>query len=151
MKTQQNAKCDRKSRQRGFTLVEVMVVLFILLAIASVAVVSVQGSRERANIDKTKVYIRALGSALELYQVHVGRFPTTEQGLDALLNPPSDLADPGKWSGPYLKDNAETHDAWGSPYQYVSPGTHSRDGYDVWSLGPDMTDGTEDDIGNWTK
>lgn len=151
MKTKLNTKRIPNRRRHGFTLVEVMVVLFILLAIASIAVVSVQGSRERANVDKTKVYVRALGSALELYQVHVGRFPTTEQGLDALLNPPSDLPDPSKWSGPYLKDNAETHDAWGSPYQYVSPGSRSRDGYDVWSLGPDMTDGTEDDIGNWSK
>ncbi|GHT25441.1 type II secretion system protein GspG [Planctomycetales bacterium] len=138
-------------RRSGFTLVEVMVVLFILLSIAAIAVVNVLGARERANVESTKGYVKALASALELYSVHVGRFPTAEQGLNALMDAPGDLPDPSKWSGPYLKDSAQTVDPWGSPFQYTSPGQRSRDGFDVWSFGPDGTDGTEDDIGNWSK
>jgi general secretion pathway protein G len=141
----------RLGTSQGFTLIEVLIVFFILLALASAAVVAYQGTREKAKIDQTHLYIKALSEAIELYQVHVGRFPTTEQGLNALLNPPSDLTNPAKWSGPYLKDSAATEDPWGGPYQYASPGTRTRDGFDVWSLGPDGTDGTEDDIGNWTK
>lgn len=139
-------------RHKGFTLIEVMVVLFILLALASVGVVSYRGTQERANRDNTKLYINTLSNALNMYQLHVGQYPTTEQGLDALLNAPSDLLDQNKWGGPYLKDNAQTHDPWGNPYQYESPGgSRSRDGFEVWSVGPDGQSGTEDDIGNWTK
>ena len=137
--------------RRGFTLTEVLVVLFILLAIASVMVVTVRGTREQARINQATLYVRALANGVELFEAHIGRPPTTEQGLDALLNPPSDLANPSKWGGPYLKDNAQTLDPWQNPYQYVSPGTKTRDGFDVWSFGPDGIDGTEDDIGNWTK
>jgi general secretion pathway protein G len=142
---------DRVDLSRGFTLIEVLTVLFIILALASAAVVAYRGTQEKAKVDQTNLYVKALSSALELYQAHVGRFPTTEQGLNALLNPPSDLPNPAKWSGPYLKDNAATEDPWGNPYQYVCPGTRTRDGFDVWSLGPDGADNTEDDIGNWTK
>ncbi|MCL2742765.1 MAG: type II secretion system major pseudopilin GspG [Planctomycetaceae bacterium] len=139
------------SHRGGFTLVEVMIVLFILLSIAAVGVVAVLNARERANIDSTQAYIRALASALDLYSAHVGRFPTPEQGLNALMEAPGDLPDPSKWSGPYLKDSARTEDPWGNPYQYTAPGQRSRDGYDVWSFGPNGIDGDDDDIGNWSK
>ena len=141
----------RSIRVQGFTLIEVIVVLFILLALMAVAVRSYWGIQEKAQRDSTQLYVNALADAVRYYQVTVGRFPTTEQGLNALLNPPDDLPDPAKWAGPYLKDNVQTHDPWGNPYKYVSPGTRTREGFDVWSLGPDGIDGTEDDIGNWTK
>lgn len=135
----------------AFTLIEVMVVLFILLAIAGAAVGVYQGRQEKSKRDTTLLYVKSLANYLDMYQLDVGRFPTTEQGLDALLTCPSDVPDPGKWGGPYIRDNAQTLDPWQNPYQYVSPGTRSRDGYDVWSFGPDGIDGTDDDIGNWTK
>ncbi|MDR3199405.1 MAG: type II secretion system major pseudopilin GspG [Planctomycetaceae bacterium] len=141
----------RLGASRGFTLIEVLTVIFILLVLASAAVVAYRGTQEKANIDSTVLYVKNLSSALEMYQAHVGRFPTTEQGLSALLNPPSDLSNPARWSGPYLKDSAAAVDPWGNPYQYVCPGTRTRDGYDIWSFGPDGNDNTDDDIGNWTK
>jgi general secretion pathway protein G len=149
--TQTQMISHRSQTPQGFTLIEVLVVFFILLALASAAVVAYRGTLERAKVDQTILYVKTLAGAIEYYQTHVGRFPTTEQGLGALLNPPSDLPNPAKWSGPYLKDSAATEDPWGSPYQYVCPGTRTRDGFDVWSLGPDGADNTDDDIGNWTK
>lgn len=145
----------RKQRTRkdklGFTLIEVMVVLFILLAMAGAGVVAVRGQQERANRNNTLLYVRSLSTAIELYQAGIGVLPTSDQGLNALLEAPSDLPDPTKWDGPYLRDNFQTHDPWGNPYQYQAPGERSRDGYDVWSFGPDGITGTDDDIGNWTK
>lgn len=138
-------------QRRGFTLMEVLVVLFILLAISSVMVVSIRGTRERAKVDETLLYVRTLATQVGVYEAHVGRLPTTEQGLNALLEAPADLSNPSKWGGPYLTGNAKTSDPWGNPYQYVCPGSRSSDGFDVWSFGPDGIDGTEDDIGNWTK
>jgi general secretion pathway protein G len=149
--TQTKMISHRSRTPQGFTLMEVLVVLFILLALASTAVVTYQGRLAKANVDQTILYVKTLTDAIESYRLAVGRFPTTEQGLNALLNPPSDLPNPAKWSGPYLKDTAPTEDPWGNPYQYVCPGTRTRDGFDIWSLGPDGTDNTEDDIGNWTK
>ncbi len=146
MKTHKNSRS-----RRGFTLAEVLVVLFILVTLASVSILAVRGTRERAKVDQAGLLIKAFVAGIGLYEAHIGRPPTTEQGLDALLNPPADLSDPSKWAGPYLTDSVQTTDPWGSPYQYVSPGTRTRDGFDVWSLGPDGMDGTEDDIGNWTK
>lgn len=148
-----NSVEKRLSRQNrnAFTLIEIMVVLFILVAISAAAVGVYQGRLERSRRDTTLVYVRSLAQFLDAYQLDVGRFPTTEQGLNALIECPSDLPDPSKWAGPYIRENAQTLDPWQNPYQYVSPGTHSRDGYDVWSFGSDRIDGTDDDIGNWTK
>jgi general secretion pathway protein G len=138
-------------RSGGFTLIEIMIVLFILLALVAAMVGAYQGRMNKANYQTTLLYVQTLATQLDMYQVDIGHFPTTEQGLNALLDAPSDLANPAKWAGPYLKDNAKTNDPWNNPYQYCCPGVRSRSGYDVWSLGPDQTDGTEDDIGNWTK
>ncbi len=142
---------ERRHPRRGFTLAEVLVVLFILVTIASVMVFAVQGIRERAKVDQAGLMIKAFATGVETYEAHIGMPPTTEQGLDALLNPPPDLSNPAKWGGPYLRDNVNTLDPWENAYQYVSPGTRTRDGFDVWSMGPDGMDGTEDDIGNWSK
>lgn len=141
----------QKGDRSAFTLVEVMLVLVIILAIAGLAIVAIPNMRESANIRQAQGYVKALSTALELYQVDVGRFPTSDQGLNALLDAPQDLSDPSKWRGPYLKDNAQTHDPWDNPYQYESPGSRSRAGYEVWSFGPDGTNGTDDDIGNFSK
>jgi general secretion pathway protein G len=137
--------------QKGFTLLEVMVVLFILVTLAGLAVTAYQGQLAQAKHQSAVVYIKGLVSAVELYELNIGRPPTSEQGLNALLEAPSDLGNPAKWSGPYIKDTVQTSDPWGSPYRYASPSTHSKGNYDVWSCGPDGVDGTEDDIGQWTN
>jgi len=79
------------------------------------------------------------------YRVHTGRYPSTEEGLNALLSPPSDEAT--NWKGPYVKKLP--NDPWGTPYQYKYPGTRNSATYDIWSYGPDGKEGA-DDIGNWS-
>ncbi len=85
-----------------------------------------------------------LKTALQAYQLDLGYPPTTEQGIQALRYPPADLVNPVKWGGPYLEDLPP--DPWDNPYQYVSPGMHNPDSFDIWTVTPD---GME--IGNWTE
>lgn len=149
--TSDSSRARRRRTASAFTLIEVMIVLFILLSLTGIGVISFRSSQERARRQEAQAYVRVLDQAVDMYQLHVGRFPTTEQGLNSLLNPPADLSDPNKWDGPYLKDNAKTLDPWDNPYEYAFPGTNNRNGCDIWSWGPDGISGTEDDIGNWTN
>ena len=137
---------NQKPHRSGFTLVEVMVVLFILVMIMGIFVVAVQGRRESAQRQTALIYVRMLATQVNNYDLAVGRPPTTEQGLAALVTCPSDVSEV-KWGGPYLESNAKSIDPWDNPYQYACPGKHGR--FDIWSFGPDMMDGTDDDIGNW--
>jgi general secretion pathway protein G len=147
---QRYPKKSRNPRQ-GFTLLEVMVVLFILVTLAGLAIVALRGQQEKAQRQGELVYVKMLSGALERYSVDIGHPPTQDQGLNALLEPPADVST-GKWGGPYLKESAvKTIDSWGNQYQYICPGTRTKDGYDVWSFGPDGINGTDDDIGQWTK
>ncbi|MDR0520300.1 MAG: type II secretion system major pseudopilin GspG [Planctomycetaceae bacterium] len=148
---QKNSIADRKNSRKAFTLIEIMIVLFIIVMMAGAAVLALNGQRASAQRRITITYVKQLAQALEFYQNDIGQPPSTEQGLAALLNAPSDLPNPAKWNGPYLKDSAKDTDPWGNPYQYIAPGQHTRDGFDVWSYGPDGINGTEDDIGNWTS
>ncbi len=105
-----------------------------------------KGRKADENVAKTQ--IRLLKTPLEIYHLDLGELPTTAQGLEALHEAPADLASADKWDGPYLRDPVP-QDPWGNPYQYRTPGTHNADSFDLWSFGPDKTDGTDDDIGNW--
>ncbi len=136
-------------RRRGFTLIEVLLVLVILVLLASMSVPLYQSYQRQANFKAAKSQIGLFETAIEGFQLNIGSYPTTEQGLGALLGPPADLPNPAKWEGPYLKGNEIPLDPWGTPYQYRFPGDRNPTGYDLWSLGPDRTDGTEDDVGNW--
>ena len=143
------ARNPRRHREgRGFTLVEVLLVLVILVVIASLAVTAYGPIQRQANEKAARAQIGVFESALGLFQVNIGDYPTTDQGLEALREAPSDLADPDKWAGPYLSKNVPA-DPWGQPYQYEYPGTHDENMPDIWSMGPDMADGTDDDVGNW--
>jgi general secretion pathway protein G len=135
-------------RRRGFTLMEVLLVLVILAILGSLAALSYEAISRRANKKAAESQIGLFKTPLQMYQMAIGTFPTTTQGLDALRNAPGDLANQTKWDGPYL-DAPVPPDPWNNPYQYVSPGSHNPDGYDVWSYGPDGVNGTDDDIGNW--
>jgi general secretion pathway protein G len=128
-----------------------MVVMFILVTLAALAVGAYQGQLAQARRQSAVLYIKALVSAIDLYELNIGRPPTQEQGLNALFAAPADLPNPAKWSGPYLSETAQTNDPWGNPYQYCSPSTRSKGNYDVWSFGPDGVNGTDDDIGQWTN
>jgi len=134
----------------GFTLIEVLLVLVILVTLASFAVNAYDGIRRKANINAAKVQIGLFESQLALYQLSMKDYPTTDQGLEALRNPPSDLVNPDSWDGPYLEKPVPL-DPWGKPYQYQCPGKNNPYKYDLWSFGPNTTDGDADDVGNWAQ
>ncbi|MDR2643003.1 MAG: type II secretion system major pseudopilin GspG [Planctomycetaceae bacterium] len=129
----------------GFTLVEVMIVLFIILSIAGSAVLAYGTYLENSKKKTTQMYISTLATAIKLFNVNVGRHPS---GLQDLADCPSGV-DPNKWGGPYV-EVLKLADPWQNEYRYISPGQHKKD-FDVWSVGPDGQDGTEDDIGNWSN
>lgn len=128
----------------GFTLIEVMVVVVILGILAAVLVPKVMDRPEQARKTKARQDIRSLEAALNLYKLDNFNYPTTDQGLEALVTKPSS-PEPANWKeGGYL--DRMPLDPWKQPYLYLSPGTHGS--IDVFSLGPDQQP-SDDDIGNW--
>ncbi|MGE0386309.1 MAG: type II secretion system major pseudopilin GspG [Gammaproteobacteria bacterium] len=138
------------ARQRGFTLIEIMVVVVILGILAAIVVPRVMSRPDEARVVKAGQDIRALGAALGLYKLDVFTYPTTDQGLEALVKRPADLQAAARWKeGGYVERLPA--DPWGNPYQYLQPGTHGE--YDLYSLGADGLPGGEGfaaDIGNWS-
>lgn len=135
--------------QRGFTLIEVMVVVVILSVLAALVVPRIMDSPERARIVKAKQDIRALEAALKLYKLDNFAYPSTDQGLDALVTKPAGEPEPRNWkAGGYLAQVPK--DPWGKPYLYLSPGVHRE--VDIFTQGVDGQSGGEGvnaDIGNW--
>ncbi len=136
-------------RRGGFTLIEVLLVLVILVVLVSLVVGTYSGAQTRALTDAAQVQVRTLASQVEEYHIDMKSYPSTSQGLEALLSPPADLPNPARWRGPYARTNEIPLDPWDRPYQYESPGRYNPHSFDLWSLGPDGVSGTEDDIGNW--
>ena len=133
-------------RQPRFSLIEIMVVLLIIGILASMVAPQILGNQEEAQLKKAAVDIQQLESALEMYKLKSNRFPTTEQGLDALVSAPT--LDPIPRNYPadgYIKRLPD--DPWGNPYVLISPGEMGT--IDIFSNGPDGEPGTDDDIGNW--
>jgi general secretion pathway protein G len=122
-------------------------VLTILALLAGLVVPKLIGQSAEAKVKDTVAQIALFKSALELFQSNCDRYPTTEEGLNALIQQPNDA--PG-WKK-VLDSNHVPNDPWGNPYQYSCPGTHNADGYDIWSYGPDKQPGTADDITNWSN
>jgi len=137
-------------RQGGFTLIEIMVVVVILGILAAVVVPRIMDRPDQARITKAKQDIRALEAALNLYRLDNFRYPTTDQGLEALVSKPTSSPEPKNWkSGGYL--DRLPKDPWSNPYQYLNPGEHGD--FDLYTLGADGSPGGEGinaDIGNWT-
>jgi general secretion pathway protein G len=134
---------------RGFTLIEILVVVVILGILAAIVVPKVMERPGEARVVRAQQDIRGIASALGLYKLDNFVYPTTAQGLDALVNKPSGQPDAPNWKG-YL-DNLPK-DPWGRPYQYQSPGQHGA--FDVFSWGADGKPGGEGenaDVGNWTE
>ncbi len=138
-----------RSKAAGFTLIEVMVVVVILSILAAIVVPRVMDRPDEARIVKAKQDIQAMESALNLYRLDNYNYPTTEQGLQALVTRPTTPPEPPNWkAGGYL-DQMPT-DPWGNPYQYLSPGQHGD--FDLYSMGADGQlngQGVNADITNW--
>ena len=136
-----------KNRRAGFTLIELMLVLVILSAIAAMVVPRLAGRSEEARRKVAEADIKGnLSVALKLYEVDNGRYPSTEQGLASLLEKPSSPPTPKDWKGPYLEQ--EPLDPWQKAYVYRYPGSHPPRDYDLSSFGPDGVE-SDDDIRNW--
>lgn len=145
----QRERLKRYENRRGFTLMELLLVMAILVILLGLVAPRFLGTQKKANVNAAKSQIGLLKTPLESFALEMNSYPTTEQGLVALVEAPADLENPDQWKGPYLDSDMPT-DPWGHAYQYEYPPTrNSRDFPDIWSLGPDGEDGTEDDIGNW--
>jgi general secretion pathway protein G len=138
------------SARRAFTLLEILVVLAILGLLATLLITNVGNIFGESRVKIAQIWVtQTLKTPLNAYRFALGDFPSSADGLQALLTAPESKAD--RWRGPYLDvpGNKLPLDPWGEAYQYRYPGTKNKGGYDLWSKGPDKTDGTEDDIGNW--
>ena len=137
----------KTAKMTGFTLIEVMVVVIILGILAAIVVPRVMDRPDDARITKAKQDIRALESALNLYKLDNFVYPTTDQGLEALVAKPAGTPEPKNWKR-YM--DRLPKDPWGAPYQYLSPG--SKSDVDIFSLGADAQlggEGANADVGNW--
>lgn len=142
----------RVRRRSGFTLMEMLLVMAILALLMALVGPRILGSQRKSDIGAAKTQIGMFKAALETYALDIKTFPSTEDGLSALVEEPSQKSGgESRWDGPYIEAEAIPADPWGHPYQYAYPPAHGkRDFPDIWSLGPDGDDGTEDDIVNWT-
>jgi len=135
-------------KQKGFTLIELMLVVIIIGTLAALVIPRLAGRAEQARTTAAQADILSnIPMALDLYELDNGAFPTTQQGLSALIEQTTTPPLPKNWNGPYLKKKPV--DPWGNDYRYACPGVHNPADYDLYSLGKDGTEGGDDDIGNW--
>jgi general secretion pathway protein G len=139
----------RLQRTAGFTLLEIMVVIVILGLLVSIVAPNVLQNQDRAMVEKARADIAMLEQALDMYKLDNHSYPTTDQGLDALVNKPTSSPEPRNYrSDGYIKRLPQ--DPWGNQYQYLQPGEHGP--FDLYSTGADGDEGGEglaSDIGNW--
>lgn len=145
----------RTARTAGFTLIEIMAVVLIIGLLGGIVGVVIFGQVDTARITTAEAQIKQLESALEFYRLDNGRYPTTEQGLRALVEKPGTAPEPRRWRPEgYLQGGQVPLDPWGEPYQYQQPGVQNPQTFDLWSLGADSAPGGEGanaDIGNWSE
>jgi general secretion pathway protein G len=137
----------RAGRALGFTLVELLVVLAILGLLAGLVGPQVMKFLGSSKTKTAALQIENLSSTLDMYRLEIGRYPSNEEGLEALVKKPGDAAN---WNGPYLKNGQVPKDPWGFEYQYRFPG--EQGGVDVWTLGADNRDGGDGenaDVKSW--
>jgi general secretion pathway protein G len=134
-------------KQTGFTLLELLVVLGIIAMLAGLVGPQVMKHMGEAKVKAAKVQIEDLSQTMDMYKLDVGSYPTSEQGLNALVENPGDVQ---RWNGPYLKKAKIPVDPWNNEYRYISPGEHGK--FDIVSLGADGKEGGEGedrDIVSW--
>lgn len=134
----------------GFTLVELMVVVVVLAVLAATVIPRFVTTAHDAKVGAARHMISVYEGQLEQLYVHMDRYPTTAEGLEALVTPTADGAE--NWRGPYIKELRP--DPWGNPYGYLSPGVHGSNTFDLWSRGADGADGGDgknEDIVNWQQ
>jgi len=135
--------------KRGFTFLEIMFVVVIIGILAAIAVPNLAKRANWARIKATEAGMKSIETALQTYEMKVGSFPTTEQGLEALVKCPSDVEKDDWGDSSYLKEVPK--DAYNQKFIYKCPGEHNTEDYDLYSTGKDKKDGTDDDIVNWAK
>jgi general secretion pathway protein G len=147
----ENKERGRRRRSRasvsGFTLIELMLVLVILATLSAIVLPKFTGQSKKAKVTSARTQISQFEVALDAFEIEVGRYPTTAEGLRALVEKPTSDAD--GWQQPYLKRDIP-QDPWGNDYQYRYPGQYNENGYDLYSVGPDHKLGGDDDIKNWS-
>jgi general secretion pathway protein G len=132
---------------RGMTLIEILVVLTLIGIVMGIVGGNYLGQGEKAKAKAAKIEIEQIGQTLDLFRLEVGRYPTTQEGLQALITAPTGVPN---WNGPYWKKNTLPKDPWINEYKYASPGQHGA--YDLWSYGADGKEGgegTNKDITSW--
>jgi len=138
---------SRKNAELGFTLLEMLVVLGIIAMLAGLVGPQVMKQLGGAKTKTAKVQIEDLSATLDMYHLDMGKYPTTEQGLQALVERPDDAK---RWNGPYLSKNKVPQDPWGSDYKFESPGQKGK--FDLYTFGADGTeggDGEDQDVVSW--
>lgn len=134
----------------AFTLLEILVTLAIIGLLAGLAISNSDKIFGQSQEAVARIFVRdSLKTSLTRFRIDLGDYPTTAEGLNALLVAPANKAE--RWRGPYadVTGGKLPADPWGEAYRFRYPGTKNKGGYDLYSVGPDKTDGTEDDIGNW--
>ena len=143
------SRASRGVRQIGMTLIEILVVLTLIGVVLGIVGTNYLGKSEQAKAKAAKIEIDQIGQTLDLFKLELGRYPTTQEGLQALVTAPPGLPN---WAGPYWKKSTVPKDPWGHEYKYASPGAHGA--YDITSLGADGVeggDGPNKDIPNWDQ
>jgi general secretion pathway protein G len=142
-------------RRRGFTLIEIMAVVLIIGLLGTIVGTAIFSQIDKARATTARAQIKQIEAALDFYRMDNGRYPTTEQGLDALVHPPSIEPLPRNYRPEgYLQGGEVPKDPWSGRYEYESPGTHNAYSFDLWTLGADGApggDGPNADIGNWSE
>ena len=142
----QKKTLKNRTNHSAFTLIELLLVLVILAVLAAVVVPKFTARTEQAKTTAAKTDLSNLETAIDAFEIDNGRYPTTEEGLGALITAPAGL---DNWRGPYIKRGIP-NDPWGKLYLYQQPGTNNTSGFDLYSTGPDKREGT-DDVTNWTQ